>query len=79
MLVKKNIEYLGVKEPNTYKQVKVEIAGLKHAIKIAEELIYRLEQALTIVELKQEEIQNVKTSSEKDTETEKKKTDESND
>lgn len=79
MLVKKNIEYLGIKEPNTYKQVKVEIAGLKHAIKIAEELIYRLEQALTIVELKQEEIQNVKTSSEKDTETEKKKTDESND
>jgi len=55
MLVKKKIEYLGIEGPDTPAQVRVEIAGLKQAIKVAEEVICRFEQALAIAELKREE------------------------
>jgi hypothetical protein len=55
MIVNKYISYPGIENPNTPSQVKVEIYGLKNVIKIAEELISRLEQVLAIVELKKEE------------------------
>jgi hypothetical protein len=54
-IVKKYIVYPGIEEPITPAQVKVEICGLKNAIKIAEELVSRLEQVLTIVDMKQAE------------------------
>jgi hypothetical protein len=50
-MLKKYVVYLGINEPETIEEVKVEISGLNHAIKIAEESIARLEQALAIVEL----------------------------
>lgn len=56
MLVKKTISYLGINNPNTSKQIQVEICGLKQIIKTSEELISRLEQALAIAELQKEEI-----------------------
>jgi hypothetical protein len=58
MLVKKTISYLGVDNPNTSKQIQVEICGLKQAVKTAEELISRLDQALAIAELQEEEMSN---------------------
>jgi len=57
-IVKKHIVYPGIENPVTPAQVKVEICGLRNAIKIAEELVSRLEQVLTIVELKREEMSN---------------------
>lgn len=50
-LAKKKIEYLGVDEPLTMEEVNVEIYGLKHAIKAAEELIARLEQSIALYSL----------------------------
>lgn len=56
-IIKKSIQYLGTEEkPGTPNQVKVEIAGLKHLIKIVEEMICRYEQALAIMEMKKEEM-----------------------
>ena len=60
MLIKKQIEYLGIESPSTPGQVRVEMAGLRQAIKVAEELVCRLEQALAIAELKQEEYADAK-------------------
>jgi hypothetical protein len=54
-IVKKYIVYPGIENPVTPAQVKVEICGLKNAIKIAEELVSRLEQVLTIVDMKKVE------------------------
>jgi hypothetical protein len=59
MLVKKYIAYLGIEEPSTTTQVKVEIAGLSHAVRVAKERIASLEQALAIAEFQKEE-SNVK-------------------
>ena len=56
--MKKEIVYLGIEKPETPIQVRAEICGLKHAIKVAEELIARLEQALTIAALQQEELKH---------------------
>lgn len=56
MLIKKSIVYLGIKNPETEKQIKVEIGGLKHAIAVASELITDLEQAIAIADLQKEEI-----------------------
>jgi len=60
MLVKKYIAYLGINEPSTLKQVKVEIAGLQHAIEVAKESIANLNQALAIAELQKEELDGYK-------------------
>lgn len=54
-IVKKYIVYAGIENPVTPAQVRVELGGLKNAIRIAEELVSRLEQVLTIVEMKQAE------------------------
>ncbi len=59
MLVKKYIAYIGIKEPTTSAQVKVEISGLRHAIEVAKEQIANLEQALAIAELQKEELSYV--------------------
>ena len=56
MLIRKKIEYLGIESPDTKAQIDVEIFGLKHAIKIAEEMISRLEQVMAIVELQKESV-----------------------
>jgi hypothetical protein len=53
MLTKKYIAYLGITDPSTMPQIKVEITGLKYAIKIAEEQIASLEQAAAIAELQE--------------------------
>jgi len=54
-IVKKYIVYPGIENPVTPAQVKVEVCGLKNAIKIAEELVSRLEQVLTIVDMRKAE------------------------
>ena len=51
MLVKKEIEYAGIKQPENLTQIKVEILGLKHVISQAEEKIASLEQAYAIAEM----------------------------
>ena len=54
-VIQKYIEYPGIDgSPTTIAQLKVEMCGLKNAIKIAEELISRYEQVLAIMELKKE-------------------------
>lgn len=57
-IVKKYIVYPGIENPVTPAQVRVEICGLRNAIKIAEELTSRLEQVLAIVDMKQGEAAN---------------------
>jgi len=57
-IVKKYIVYPGIENPVTPAQVRVEICGLRNAIKIAEELTSRLEQVLAIVDMKQGEVAN---------------------
>ena len=47
-LCKKHIEYAGITEPSTPAEIRIEIFGLRNAIKQAEELISRHEQALEI-------------------------------
>ncbi len=47
-LCKRNIEYAGVANPSTPAEIRVEILGLRNAVKQAEELISRHEQALEI-------------------------------
>jgi hypothetical protein len=82
MLIKKTISYLGIDSPNTSKQIRVEICGLKQAVKTAEELISRLDQALAIAELQEEEISNAelqKDSKREDKESGKKEKNESSD
>jgi hypothetical protein len=63
MLIKKFIAYIGISEPSTRAQVAVEIAGLKHAVRVAEEQIANLEQALSIAELQKEDPTNVEEKS----------------
>lgn len=62
-VVKKEVKYLGVKEPSTYNELKVEVCGLKHAVKQAEEMIARLEQSVALFELKAEEQSREQTKS----------------
>lgn len=50
-LAKKKIEYLGIEQPSTMEEIRVEICGLKHAIKTAEELVARLEQSVALYSL----------------------------
>ena len=58
-IVRKSLQYLGVSgSPTTMGEVRVEIAGLRHVVKVAEEMICRLEQAVAIMEMKREEILN---------------------
>lgn len=47
----KNIQYLGVENPQTLEEIAVEIAGLEHAAKQAEEQIARLRQAVAVFNL----------------------------
>lgn len=60
MLTKKYIAYIGVKEPSTFEQVRVEITGLRHAIEVAKERIANLDQALAIAKLQKEELSNAR-------------------
>ena len=55
MITKKYIAYIGINNPETITQIKVEISGLKHAVAVAKELITDLEQAIAIAELQKEE------------------------
>ena len=50
-LVRKQVEYLGIDSPDSPLQIKVELAGLRHAIKTIEEKIARYEQSLAIVNM----------------------------
>ena len=54
-IVKKHIIYAGIETPKTLQEIKVEILGLKNAIKIAEEQLSRYEQVFAIIELEKEE------------------------
>jgi len=54
-VIKKHIVYAGINDPQTVNELKVEICGLKNLIKIAEELISRYEQVLSIINLTAEE------------------------
>ena len=54
------VTYLGIENPSTPKQIRVEICGLKQSIKTAEELISRLDQAIAIAELQEEEMLNAR-------------------
>lgn len=56
-ITKKYLEFLGIENPETAEEMAVEIAGLKTIIKSAEKLISEYEQALAIVELKKQEMQ----------------------
>lgn len=47
----KNIQYLGVDGPQTLEEIEVEITGLEHAAKQAEEQIARLRQAVAVYNL----------------------------
>ena len=51
MTVVKKIDYLGMETLDTPAKIKVEIAGLNHAISVAKEMICRLEQSLALLEL----------------------------
>jgi hypothetical protein len=53
-VIKKHIIYPGVETPATIAEIKVEVCGLNNAIKIAEELISRYEQVLSIMAMRQE-------------------------
>lgn len=64
MLTKKYIAYIGIKEPATFKQIRVEITGLRHAIEVAKERIANLDQALAIAELQKEELLNAQKETE---------------
>lgn len=55
-IIEKHIIYPGISNPRSLRELKVEICGLRNAIKIAEELISRYEQAIAIAELKQNEV-----------------------
>lgn len=54
-IIKKTICYIGIEEPKTENEINVEIDGLKHAICVAEELIAKLNQAVSIVRLEKNE------------------------
>lgn len=45
------IEYLGIKEPKTPAEIKLEISGLEHAISKASERVCALRQGLLLAEL----------------------------
>lgn len=47
-LCKRVIEYAGISDPSSSMEIRIEILGLRNAIKQAEELISRHEQALEI-------------------------------
>ena len=53
-MIKKYIEYLGIESPITENEIKVELCGLKFAIKEAERSVAGLEQSLAIVKMKKE-------------------------
>ncbi len=55
-MVTKYIAYLGIENPVTVAEVKVEICGLRNAVKMAEELASRLEQSLAIADMKRTEM-----------------------
>jgi len=50
-LSRKTIEYAGIVDPSNPFEIKIEILGLRNAIRQAEELISRHEQALEIAVL----------------------------
>ena len=63
-LIKKTIEYLGVSHPETFEELQVEIAGLEHLISVAQELICRYKQSLSLVQLTLKEVENENISGE---------------
>jgi len=54
-LTRKHIEYTGSLNLRTRAEILIEMAGLRNAIKQAEELLSRCEQILIIAKVKQEE------------------------
>jgi len=50
-LSKQTVEYAGISDPSTPDEIKIEILGLRNAIKQAEERISRYEQALEVAAL----------------------------
>lgn len=60
MIIKKAISYAGIDTPKTVEEIKVEMLGLKNAIKIAEELISRYEQVFAIMEMTQKQMDGYK-------------------
>lgn len=60
MLKEKNIKYLGIEDPKTKEEIEVEIAGLEHAAKQAEEQIARLRQALALFVMQSKNVGEVK-------------------
>lgn len=50
-VIKKSVEYAGVSGPGTPEELEIEIFGLKNAIRQAQELISRHEQAIALVRL----------------------------
>jgi len=53
-IVAKTIEYAGIVEPRSPGELEIEIYGLKNAIRQAEELISRHEQAIALARLMQQ-------------------------
>lgn len=70
-LAKKHIIYAGVENPISASEIKVEILGLKNAVKQAEEMISRYEQVFAISMLKNEERQQDASQTESNPETQK--------
>lgn len=50
-LSKRTVEYAGIVDPSTPDEIRIEILGLRNAIKQAEERISRYEQALEVARL----------------------------
>jgi hypothetical protein len=50
-LVPKHIEYAGVMDPGSPEELEIEIYGLRNAIRQAEELMSRHEQAIALARL----------------------------
>ena len=50
-IVRKTIEYAGLGDPSTPEEIGFEILGLRNAVRQAEELISRLEQAMALARL----------------------------
>lgn len=63
MITKKYIAYLGVEETSSKLKIDIEIAGLKHAIAVAQERIANLEQSLIIAEF---QINSIKSQTSKE-------------
>jgi hypothetical protein len=53
---RRTLEYVGVADPATPEEIRIEILGLRNAIRQAEELISRHEQAMEIAAIMEREM-----------------------